>query len=183
LDLSHPERTTKAILKFNRTSKSIDRFAYDFVSETKYDLPEWKIAQFGTAAKADELFKIGPNIQLFGQPVSAIRLVTEGNVKSEIDHIDAFGHVDTEATSVPARITGRIFLSGETPNPLNLAIGVNGTIWAVTRTFQQNTKIANFSAMVPETVFRSGKNDVEVFIVTSGIDGELRLSKTMSAKS
>lgn len=183
LDPNSPERRTKVILKFNPTSKSIDRFDYDFVSETKYDILEWKFAQFGTEVKTDGLFKIGPNIQLFGQPVSAISSITKGNVKSEIDHREAFGNVDLEAQSLPARITGHLFLRSETSNPLNLAIGVNGTIWAVTRTFGQNGRIANFSAMVPETVFRSGKNAIEVFIVTSGIDGKLRLSQTMSAKS
>ncbi len=37
-------------------------------------------------------------------------------------------------------------------------IGVNGTIHAVTRTFEEGRSVAKFSALVPETAFQPGKN-------------------------
>src|SRR5206468_9869130 len=93
----------------------------------------------------------------------------------ELDWPTAFEKVDPEAAFVPAHITGRVF-SREDAGPLNLAVAVNSVIRAVTRTYREG-RVTKFTAMIPDTAFRPGKNDVEVFLVSEAT-GRLRLHRT-----
>ena len=49
---------------------------------------------------------------------------------------------------------------------MELAVAVNGTVRAVTRTFRLPGLEDAWAAMVPEEAFRQGANDVQVFAVS-----------------
>jgi hypothetical protein len=83
-----------------------------------------------------------------------------------------------EAAFVPAHISGHIF-SREDAGALNLAVAVNSVIRAVTRTYREGG-FTKFTAMVPDTVFRPGKNNVEVFVVSEAA-GQLGLQRTIQS--
>ena len=146
---------------------------------TQYDTLERKLALFGSGAKPDGLFKIGPHNNLVGQHVMSAGVTKESGVAIDLDLASCYERVDPEAGFVPAHITGRLYMSESKGSPLKLAIAVNGTVRTVTRTFDNEGGEAKFSAIVPEASFHKGKNEVEVFVVCEG-DGELQLLRTKS---
>jgi len=103
----------------------------------------------------------------------------KADVTTQIDQAQLFDDVDPKASFLPAHITGRVLQNMEIQEPINLAVAVNGTIKAVTQTFDNKEGNAKFSAIVSETAFKKGKNKVEVFVVSSD-DGKLRLARTKS---
>jgi len=175
-DISLPERTEKVVFA-KQTAE--DRHVFEPGLAAKYNTVERKIALFGSGAKPDGLFKIGPHNNLVGQHVMSAGVTKESGVGLELDLASCYERVDPEAGFVPAHITGRLHLSESKGSPLNLAIAVNGMIRAVTRTFDNEGGEAKFSAIVPEASFHKGKNEVEVFVVSEG-DGRLQLLHTKS---
>jgi sulfatase-like protein len=170
LDLSAPTRMEK--IAFN---DSFERFEFDSALEAKYVSLERMLSLFGSGTKPDGLFRIGPHNELFGSRVSDVSMVQASNHIVEMDWPTAFENVDPEAAFVPAHITGRVFLR-EDAGPLNLAVAVNGVIRAVTRTYREG-QAWKFAAMIPDTAFRPGKNDVDVFVVSEEA-GKLKVHRT-----
>lgn len=176
IDISLPERTEKVVFA-KQTAE--DRHIFETTPAAKYKTVERKLALFGSGAKPDGLFKIGPHNNLVGQHVMSACVTKESGVGLELDLASCYERVDPEARFVPAHITGRLHMSGRKDSPLNLAIAVNGTVSAVTRTFDNKRGEAKFSVIVPESSFHKGKNEVEVFVVSEG-DGQLQLLRTKS---
>jgi sulfatase-like protein len=170
LDLSAPPRKEK--IAFNT---SLERFVFDSALEAKYVSLERKVSLFGSGTKPDGLFRIGPHNELVGSRTSDVNVVQAGNYIVQLDWPTAFENVDPEAAFVPAHITGRVF-SREDTGPLDLAVAVNSIIRPVTRTYREG-HIWKFTAMIPDTAFRPGKNDVEVFVVSEEA-GKLKLHRT-----
>jgi hypothetical protein len=137
-----------------------------------------KLNLFSSGRKAGGLFKIGPHNDLVGRSINAIDMI-EGSATVELDQGIHYANVDPDALCTNSHITGHLFLNGKTGTKFNLAIAVNGEIHAVTRTFPLGGGVAKWSAMVPETAFKPGKNDVEIFVV-SRVAGQLRLERTRS---
>jgi hypothetical protein len=116
-----------------------------------------------TLARQVELFRsglygIGPRPDLLGRVVDGLAAVAdEARVRLYAD-----GFYDPAARVVPTSIAGG--LSGVTAGG-DVAIAVNGRIWAVAPSFEQggNTR---FSALLPPTAFRPGDNDIRVFLVS-----------------
>ncbi len=146
--------------------------------DVSHDSLKRKLNLFGSGTKHGGLFKIGPHNDLIGRSISAIDMMW-GNAMVELNQAPNYADVDPNASYTNSHITGRVFLNGSTGTKLNLAIGINGTIRAVTRTLPFEGGIAEWFAMVPEKVFRKGKNEVEVFVV-SIVEGQLRLDRARS---
>ncbi len=159
LDSSFPERTEKVI----HTVGGMKEFVFGPILNAKHE--------------SFKRFKIGPHNYLIGQHVSEIGLVGESEIMVELDQARLYEHIDPDAPFVPAQITGRILMGGTAEAPLNLAVSVNGTIRAVSKTFPLEKGIQRWSTIVPESSFREGKNDIEVLVV-SQIAGQLRLERT-----
>lgn len=84
--------------------------------------------------------------------------------------VELFFAVDTSAETtaefVPCFIRGRIpSLSGGKALPVELAITVNGRIGATTRTYTDPLITTEWAAMLPESRFEFGPNDIAVFEV------------------
>jgi Sulfatase len=120
-----------------------------------------KLELFGTGADGpDRLFRIGPHPELIGRDADSLPKL-DVELENEGDYED----VDPASGYVPAHVIGRV---GDGDDEFqDVAVAVNGTIVAVSRTF----KLANgnddeiFAAMVPESAFREGRNEVEVLEV------------------
>ncbi len=70
----------------------------------------------------------------------------------------------------PARFTGRL-VGGGPGAERDLAVAVNGRIWAVGRSFRlEGQRPEYFSLLVPDRALRQGRNEAELFQVR---DGEL----------
>jgi hypothetical protein len=173
LDLSVPTRKEKIF-----SNDSFERLVFDSSLEAKYVSLERKLSLFGSGTKPDGLFRIGPHKELVGRRVSDVGVAQEGNQTVELDWPSAFENVVPEAAFVPAHITGHVLSRGDA-GPFNLAVAVNSVIRAVTRTYRKG-RVTKFTAMVPDTAFRPGKNEVEVFVVSEEA-GKLRLHRTIQS--
>ena len=169
-----PERKKKVVCFENTTERVFDSAAL----VAKYVTLKRKLALFGSGAKPGGLFKIGPYNELVGRSISRLVVAGEVGIAVDLDQATFFADVDPEAAFVPAHITGSVFINVETADSLNLAVAVNGTIRAVTRTFDHAGSVAKLSVIVPETAFQAGRNDVEVFVVYAGAGGQPRLVRT-----
>jgi hypothetical protein len=121
-----------------------------------------RINLFGDGPIGERFFRIGPDQQLLGQPARST-----GNSQSKVSLVEPadYAGVDPEGTTVPIWITGRV-TGGQKKD---IAVSVNGTVRAVGNTFTLATGGGQLmGVLVPETSFKKGKNDVEVFEVQGG---------------
>ena len=109
------------------------------------------------------LYASGPHADLVGRSPSELPVGQATEATGSIDGETLLAAVDRDSALTPAHVTGG--LDGADARPgLWLAVSVNGRIAGVTRTFEAAGSV-KFSAYLPETAFREGPNDVEVFSV------------------
>ena len=123
----------------------------------------------------------GESRSLTGRPLSDFDHREDHTISIKYDSPDLFAAVDIESAFIPAHITGRIRSQKDAKTTHTLAVAVNGTIQAVTRPWQFPVKgeSGSWSAIVPEKAFRSGKNDVEVFVI-SQMEDQITLLRPMA---
>jgi hypothetical protein len=119
-----------------------------------------QLATFGSTSSS--LYRIGPNLDLLGRPVSSLSVEPSQNLRVHLDDSELLRIVDRDTDLLPTRIQGTI--DGTNGGDVQLAIGVSGRIAAVTRTNQLLGQ-TYFSAMVPEDTLHDGRNDVQVLVV------------------
>ena len=137
-----------------------------------------KVSTFA-AGSWESLYAIGPHPELVGRQVDSLT-VTASELTATVDSESLLRDLDLSSRLVPANITGQITGEGSEP-PLDLAIGVNGRIAAVTHAVALGSR-TRFSAMVPESAFHDGRNAVEVFAVRSSAGG-VRLERQLGGGS
>lgn len=160
-----PDRKQKVIFFDNAKQRLLlDASALD----AKYTTLDRKISLFGSGAQ-DRLFKIGPFAELVGREVSEVGVIGERALPVSLDQAPAFEDVDPDAGFLPGLITGRVDSGddGVELEKLVLAVAVNGTIRAITRPYTSvKGKTGRWTAVVEESSFRRGKNDVQVYLVS-----------------
>ncbi len=134
-----------------------------------------KLHLFGSGAKPGGMFRIGRRADLVGRRVSDVsaRVTGQPGVTIELNEPWSFEEVDPSAPYIPARISGRVRFARSRNGFMELAVAVNGTVEAVTQTFNHDRDRARFTAMVPERSLRAGRNLVEVFEIAAGAAGLL----------
>jgi hypothetical protein len=105
---------------------------------------------------------------------------SDASVGVVLDQAPVLRRVDPAGRFVPVYITGRILPAPPDPAPVDLAIAVNGVIAAVTRPWGDAENPGAWAALVDETVFRPGDNDVAVFLV-SRLEGRPILARARAA--
>jgi hypothetical protein len=120
-----------------------------------------KLALFGSGGgrNPEALYRIGPRPDLIGRRAAALPLPP---VAAVIDQAEDLLQVDPAAAFVPGEITGEIptgYPGGGRP----IAVVVNGTVAATGFTFSlEGSTAESFAAIVPESAFRRGANEVRV---------------------
>ena len=109
------------------------------------------------------VWRMGPHSELIGEPVSAIDSAPDDpEAAFALSRGEAYDEVDTEATFVPALVSGRLEgVAAGTP----LAVAVNGRIAAVSEAYDSVKGGVHVSALVQPASFRDGANDVELYAV------------------
>ena len=109
----------------------------------------------------------GPLRHLIGQPTTQVPIRNVENVAIRMDPL--FPHLDALAPVVLAYTTGQLRSRREVGTRHPLAVVINGTIQAVTQpwTVPRLRQHGQCGALVDETSFQSGANEVEVFLVTN----------------
>jgi hypothetical protein len=78
--------------------------------------------------------------------------------------------VDLESDFVPAYLTGKIIRTTASRQVLDLALVLNGVIRATTRSYAGVSSTTGFAVMIPESSFRSGSNELEIYAIESVSD-------------
>jgi hypothetical protein len=158
----------------------------DFAQEVRVGLPEmqqrralWRrrwAGLFGTGIQSRILYgdpwamayRIGPHPELLGRRVSSLPVGQAEGISARVANASLMQDVTRHDTLLPTRVTGALrgVPFGE---HRDVAVAVNGRIRAVGRSFDLWWKGREYySAMVPETSLRVGRNRIEVFEVRGG---------------
>ena len=167
LDDTSEERPTKTMLA-GRTQE----FVLDGRSTASDEGFRRKLELFGSGSW-DPLFAHGTYADLVGREVQEFGL-GEAGIGVELDGEAFFDSVTIDSTFLLANITGRISAGQNELSSRHLAVAVNGRIGTVTELPEADEGIGEFTALVPATAFRPGRNEVEVFFVVED-DGKPRL--------
>jgi hypothetical protein len=142
---------------------------------SKSDVPRVIRRRFGDPKDASGLYRIGPAAELVGRTTDTVEMTADRSVELEFlrygDLVD-----DAPDALVPCFFEGYVRSPQADGEPTVLAVSVNGTIRAVTRTYLMEGFRDRWAAMVPESSFHSGRNDIRFFAVT-GVSGAYRLAE------
>ncbi|GEM_PF-237141 len=146
-------------------SMALDKPFYQTYSSSlneKYQALQQQLRIFGKSRHPDSLFSIGDDYNLINRKPTELRSVTDQRLNVWIDNRDFYLNVDTRGDILLSQVSGKLYR--QLPNKEeHVAIVVNGVICAVTQTYKDGE--GAFAAMVPESSFREGKNDVEVYLI------------------
>jgi hypothetical protein len=120
-----------------------------------------KLALFGSGTWGSQLAGTGRYRGLVGRPLGSLRIA--GSVSASVT-IDAIGSklvraLPKRSQLIPSPLTGPV--SGLHPGDA-IAVALNGQIAAVSAVYRG----PRFSALVPETAFRPGRNSVRAFVIS-----------------
>jgi sulfatase-like protein len=154
-------RRTLRILQ-RKTFKTLRIPAATFEADKRRVLAK-KLRLFGTGANGpDRIFRIGPHQELLGKSADDPRL---SPLPVDFVYGNEYRNVDKSSSTIPIHVAAKV--RGGT-GPVDVAIAVNGTIRAVSRTFRLTTGGGYLvGALVPEDSFRDGATKVEVYRVGS----------------
>jgi hypothetical protein len=131
-----------------------------------------QVGLFGFGREGPGLYGIGPHLGLLGRAIRELRPVPSGASSAAVNGAAKLRAVDPGSGFVPAHVTGRVRgPAGERGH--DIAIAVNGRIAAVAPSSKEGGE-ARFSALVPESTLRPGRNELEVLAVSVRA-GRLRL--------
>ncbi len=117
------------------------------------------------------MYRIAPYPQVLGTSPRTAATAGSDRDDARFDDPMLFSNVRLSSGFVPARIAGAI--SGGVGDGTSLAIAVNGRVRATTRAYDLDGQ-TRFEALVPETSFHDGRNDVEVYAISRS-NGAFRL--------
>ncbi len=138
--------------------------------EVKYQTVERMVEAFGPSSDPLALYRIGPVPALVGRPLSDLEVERNSQYSVRLRAPEVFNDVDPATGFVPAHVMGSIRWEGFARQPLKLAVVVGGTVWATTYALKTSARRARFSAVVPESAFVAGRNQIEVFVVSGTPD-------------
>ena len=116
----------------------------------------------------------GPHDSLVGRPTAALPTTEEKDPECFFRLKDEayYDRIRPNNGALPTYITGGL---GCRPELNTAAIAINGVIRATTETFPGYANQMSVAAMVPESSFRAGRNQVEVYLIEERAGGAFSL--------
>ena len=112
----------------------------------------------------DGLFKFGPTEELLGKRLDQVETIESPDIDIWLEEPDLFERVQPDGHFIPAAIEG-----GTSATDVDfVAVAVNGHIRAVAPTFNVPSGERRFQAIVPESSFVNGSNQIRIFAVRNG---------------
>ena len=199
LDRSRPEPAVKEI---SREEPWEDRLTFDGRFEAKYEALAAMLAM-GGAGQGGAVSGQGGAVPIFAKQGGTVPIFAKQKwdcplkqlhqllgrrpdefepagpslAAIELTWPEQFADMRIDGPDLPCYICGRVMPGPDAELPLELAIAVNGTIRAVTRTFQIEGLETAWAVLVPETSFRPGRNEIRLLVVSSS-GGKLSLHPT-----
>ncbi len=129
-----------------------------------------KLAVLGTGREGpDRIYRIGPHQELLGKTVASLSPRPRGELRAQLQDAGDWDDVDLKSDFLPTHPVATVS-GGSPPETHDVAIAVNGTIAAVSKTFYLATDANQelISAMIPPDSLRAGRNRIELFAVLPG---------------
>jgi hypothetical protein len=159
-DESHPDRTHKVIY-----DQQFKELKVDPAVVIRSDAPRVIEQRFGKSSDPAALFRSGPIPEMVGRPIDSF--AQSDGVRVEIELTQFGDQLDAALDSlVPCYFEGTVSSPKELDQPVTLAVAVNGTIHAVTRTYWFVGRCDHWAAIIPESSLQLGKNDIQFYSVT-----------------
>ncbi|MBC7815418.1 MAG: hypothetical protein IAG10_00800, partial [Planctomycetaceae bacterium] len=164
-DTSRPERTQLTVMN------DLERIRVDPAIIRDSQTPAVLRQRFGNGSDPEAMFRMGPIPELVGRTVQSLPQSTDSPVEIQLLR---YGDEVSDALNAtrPCYYEGTVLSPKSADEPVVLAIAINGTIRAVTRTTSQMGIWGRWSALVPESAFHAGRNDIQ-FLVVNGPDWRL----------
>ncbi len=156
-----PRRTTSNAepLLFGRHADEI---------EIPADRTPWRRARLAEQrellGESNDAMAIGTVPELHGRPLSELPL-RGGNMRVLLDSADQWNDVDVEATMLPALVEAA-FVDPDSPADRSVVVALNGIVADSVRPQRRPSGKSGLTAVLPETLFRPGSNQIELFLVS-----------------
>ncbi|WNM59890.1 sulfatase-like hydrolase/transferase [Candidatus Nitrospira allomarina] len=124
---------------------------------------KWQVDHFGEHTALDRLVPKGPASKLIGQELGDLDISHSTSLKYINESPHQFGQGNLEKRVIPALFSGQII--GTSRRNIPIAISLNERIWATTQASLWAGKRNYFSVLFPPSAFRSGENQVRVFLI------------------
>ncbi|MFK7734313.1 MAG: sulfatase-like hydrolase/transferase [Pseudomonadales bacterium] len=136
----------------------------------------YKVALFGDGSDFYGLYRDGPFGYLVGKPISNLAIVEKSALQASIRSSDALKNIDLGANKLPVRVSGWVQLATEFATGASLIVSLNGTVAATTMLSAPNEQqVAQFSAILPSSLFLEGDNHISVYVPTRSASGKVVL--------
>jgi hypothetical protein len=132
---------------------------------------------FGADTPAAALLARGPFPELIGRAAGGGAAAPFSVALTDAQLYDA---VDPASGLVPSFVRGRLTPLAGAAGPPAVAVAVNGVIAATTQAFVADDRTLTFGVLLPDSAFRPGANDVEVFAVSRS-GGQLEMRRVRSS--
>jgi hypothetical protein len=109
---------------------------------------------------------------LLGVSVADLDLAAFTGLATSLRDPSSYDNVDLDGPSLPAQVLGTVRTADPLEDDVVLAVAVNGTIAAVTRSYHDDDGAVRFAAVIPPNSLVDGSNDVAVYLVSG--DGATR---------
>jgi len=159
-----PPKTEKTA--YYDDAKSVRKFG-DSVLDAAYASVDRRLRLFGIEPTNALIPATSPLGELIGRDIEDLVVVdTTDNIEFALDLHGDFSNVRPDSRFVPAHLAGRARWLNRN-DPAVVAVAVNGTVRATTRTyrFRERGSQHAWSVVVPAEAFRAGDNDVDLFVV------------------
>ena len=124
-----------------------------------------KLKLFGAGNGKPGLYAVGPYANLYATQVTRSRSLPASGTRAVLDLPERFLRARLASGFLPVKVMGRLTGPGSN-TPANVAIAINGTIAATAPTVApQRGGTQYFTALVPESALREGRNDVRVLAI------------------
>ena len=112
-------------------------------------------------AGPDGLFRLGPADALLGKPLDQLPVIRTTGLRVELDRPGLYERVRLDSDFIPAAVEGWVSAA----DAKLVAVALNGTVRAVAFAFEGPDGRRRFQAIVPESSFLHGANQVRTFVV------------------
>lgn len=166
-----PERTSSQIMGDEGT------ITYDGDGAEARAIAARKIEHFGTGG----WYRLAPpgHGDLLGIDLDSLTIAPFAGIATTVRDTSSYANVDRDGPFLPAQVLGTVESAAALEEDVVLAIAVNGTIAAVTRSYDDDDGAVRFAAMIPPDSLVDGRNDVAVYLVTG--EGDSRtLARTVA---
>jgi hypothetical protein len=141
---------------------------------------ERKMRLFGPVDNVDFVPTISTHHELIGQPLNALPLDDQGELRVLLNEPWQYVKRDPRAELVRGIVSGQVVDGRGSQVPATVAIAVNGVVRATTQTLPFAGRRGHWTAFIHPRHFHAGANEIEAFIVRD-ISTTVRLERAYAS--